>query len=280
MRSALAVLLLALPLLAQGDDEIPPGPLKELTEGLKRGDTEIRIDVRQSRLDSIEHSLQEDRAKGIADLREFLAELGPAAKAAEPEIGDATAYNDAITLARRHKVVDVKDAYVMSATPSQCGFLGFRLPMSGRWEYKDQKGAGGVIYQHDRKGRLVRTIEIRFFFKRFTYTQGAETFDGADVAMLAKAGMAAAVASLPKVTRRAGVYKKRLNDEIRVTSGFLVEGQAVDDGFVRYRSYYFNFKWDEEGSIKVGVRDLVDEPERDPEAAAVLATMEMKGKKK
>ena len=71
----LVFLLLLLPVLAQDDEELPPGPLKDLADALKRGDKEIRLDLHQSELNAIEHWLVKDRERGIRELSgEYLSE--------------------------------------------------------------------------------------------------------------------------------------------------------------------------------------------------------------
>ena len=272
MRLLVALLLPLLPVLAQDDDEIPPGPLKDLMDGLKRGDKEIRLDLRQSELNAIEHALVKDRARGVKELEAFLAKLRLEVKGEKPGLGVTTAHTDAITLARRHKVRSIKDAYLMQA-PAKGWVLEFELPRSGRWRYEPGKGARGAIYQHDRKGKLIRTISFQVFHKRFRYTYEGKNFDGSNVTMMAKAGTVAVAKQLARIRKRTSVRKARLNRHIRVTSSFRIEGFDRKGAYVDTRAYFFRLKGDPDVTVSVSVRDLVEGTPPAPEADAVIATI-------
>ena len=278
MRLLTALLLPLLPVLAQDDDEIPPGPLKELMDGLKRGDKEIRLDLRQSELNGIEHALVKDRARGVKELKAFVAKLRVEVKGEKPGLGVTTAHTDAITLARRHKVRSIKDAYLMQA-PAKGWVLDFELPRSGRWRYEPGKGARGAIYQHDRKGKLVRTISFQIYHKQFRYTYEGKTFDGSNVLMMAKAGTVAVAKQLARIRKRTAVRRARLNSHIRVTSSFRIEGFDRKGAYVNTLAYFFRLKADPDVTVSVSVRDLVEDtkPARGaPEAEAVIATIRHK----
>ena len=276
MRLLFALLLPLLPVLAQDDEEFPPGPLKDLMDGLKRGDKEIRIDLYQSELDAIEHWLVKDRARGAKKLEEFLAKLRPEVKGEKPGLGATTAYTDAITLARRHSVRTIKDAYIMQAPAKGYWGLDFELPRSARWRYQTGKGARGAIYQYDRKGKLVRTISLQMFHKRSQYTYEGKSFDGSNVTMMAKAGTVAVAKQLARIRKRSPVRKARLNKHIRVTSSFRIEGIDGKGAYIATRAFFFRFKKDRDVTLSISVRDLVEGPPSSPEAEAVIATIRLK----
>jgi hypothetical protein len=276
VRLLLALLLPLLPALAQDDDEFPPGPLKDLMDGLKRGDKEIRIDLYQSQLDGIEHWLVKDRARGVRELEEFVAELRPEVQGENPGLGATTAFTDAITLARRHKVRPIKDSYLMGAPAKGHGALAFELPRSARWSYRPGEGGRGAIYHHDRKGELVHTISFQTFHKRSSYTYEGKTFDGSKVALMAKAGTVAVAKQLARIRKRSPVRKTRLNKNIRVTSSFRIEGFDAKGAYVCTRAFFFRSSKDKEVTLSVSVRDLVEGKRPDPEAEAVLATLRQK----
>jgi hypothetical protein len=271
--------LLAAPLPAQ-DDDIPPGPLKDLMDGLKRGDKEIRIDLLQSELDSIEHGLGKDKAKTIPRLEAYLADLGPKARAKGASLGATTAYTDAITLARRHKIRKIKDAYLMQPPEKGYALLDFELPRSGRWSYKPDKGARGAIFQQDRKGKTVRTISFQMFHKKFEYEYEGKVFDGSNVLMVAKASAVFVAKQYEKIRKRYPVRAAKLNKHVRKASTFKIEAFDAKGGFCRTRAYFFRFKGDPDVTLCVKVRDLVDSRDADPESEAVIATIRDKPKAK
>lgn len=274
--SACLLVLVPPPLLAQDDEDIPPGPLKDLMDGLKRGDKEIRIDLLQSELDSIEHALSKDKEKGVAELEAFLAELRPKAEAKDANLGVTTAYTDAITLARRHRVRKIKDAYPMKAPEKGYALLDFELPRSGRWSYKPDKDARGAVFQQDRKGRTVRTISFQMFHKRLEYEYEGKVFDGSNVVMMAKAGTVAVAKQYGKIKKRYPVRKAKLNNHVRVASTFKIEGFLHKGGYCCTRAFFFRFKGDPDVTLSVSIRDLVESDRADPEAEAVIATIRPK----
>jgi len=276
VRLLLALLLPLLPVLAQDDEEFPPGPLKDLMDALKRGDKEIHLDLNQSELDGIEHWLVKDRGRGAKKLEAFMAELRPRVKGEKPGLGVTTAHTDAITLARRHKVRTIKDAYLMQAPAKGYGALDFELPRSGRWQYKPADGGRGAIYQHDRKGKLIRTISFQMFHKRSQYTYEGKSFDGSDVKMMAKAGTVAVAKQLARIRKRFAVRKMRLNGHIRVTSSFRLEGFDPKGAYVSTRAYFFRSSKDPDVTLSVSVRDLLEKRPPAPEAEAVIATLRQK----
>jgi hypothetical protein len=272
VRRLVFLLLPLLPVLAQDDEELPPGPLKDLMDGLKKGDKEIRLDLRQSELNAIEQWLVKDREGGNKELQEFLKELRPEARKKDAGLGVTTAYTDAITLARRHKVREVKDEYLMQR-PEKGWVLLFELPRSGRWRYQFVEPASGVIYQYDRKGKLVRTISFHPYFKRSQYRYKKKTFDGSNVAMMAKATALAVANGLARIRKRSGVFKGRLNKHIRATSSFRIEGWLPKGAYVDTRAYFFRDKHYPDATLSVTVRTLVEGAPPDPEAEAVLGTI-------
>jgi hypothetical protein len=276
VRLLAALLLPLLPVLAQDDEEFPPGPLKDLADALKRGDKEIRLDLNQSQLNGIEHWLVKDRTRGVKELEEFVAKLRPEAKAKDAGLGVTTAYTDAITLARRHKVRTIKDEYLMQAPAKGHAALDFELPRSGRWRYVPGDGGRGAIHQHDRKDKLVRTISFQMFHKRSRYTYEEKTFDGSNVAMMAKAGTVAVAKQLARIRQRFPVRTLRLNKHIRATSSFRVEGFDPKGAYVSTRAYFYRSAKDPDVTLSVAVRDLVEKRPPAPEAEAVIATLRQK----
>ncbi|MHC4930951.1 MAG: hypothetical protein ACYTGV_02005 [Planctomycetota bacterium] len=256
MRWLAAVVVCSALAAGQEDDGFGPGPLRDLHKALA-GSREAQ-DPLQKRLRAIEETLKKIRTRGKRELEAFLLELRP-----EEDEASRTAYNDAVTVARAHRM---KAEYRVRKVGKR---LQCAVPLGRRWKVDDEGGLK-VIHQLDRTGKFFRD----FFFARYPRDGkcqiGGDSVDAGDLHALAKASIKETEGFLARTRVRKTNRQVRLNARFRSTPCFELGGVNKHGDARHFRCHFIK---SEKAVYRLLIRTRGKYTNYDPEAAAFLESL-------
>jgi hypothetical protein len=219
----------------------------------------------RTRIERIEEQLVSDRRAAQKSLSEYILELRATMGTKTPETIVATAYNDAVTLARSTKGLGVKADYVTRTLTVAASNLRVEIPVSERWDYEE-----GRIRQYDREGELLRSFFFDVYSWNTNYYIGQTQFGGDNLKGLAQLDELNAEEVVVKISKRKKPARRQLNRKFPSAIYFEVSGLDEDGDFLRYTSFYV--KTEKRCSVQVAMLEFRDFKDLDPEAELVVDT--------
>jgi hypothetical protein len=218
------------------------------------------------RLAKIEEQIVSDKRGAQKTLTDFLAELRPKVEAKEPDLVAATAYTNAVSVARATKGLGVKADYITRSVNVAASSLVLEMPVSGRWTYDN-----GMIRQYDRRGDRVRTFSFDTYSWDTAYHIGSTEFGGDNLKGLAQLDEINAEEMVVKITKRKKPERRRLNRRFTSAIYFEVSGFDDESDFLRWANYYV--KTEKRMSVQVSYLEFRDVKDLDAEAEWVLESI-------
>ncbi len=224
-------------------------------------------------------------AKGKADGDACITALAPYVGGDQPRDDASTLHNEAVSWAKRSKIVLHADYIFRRATVLGDG-LAYAVPAGNRWE-DHGSGSGGalfVVVETNHRGRIIRQIECEDFRWDSVYRfndEGKETRIAGDSAkgLARKFMLDAKEKSFTSITAQKDLVKAPFARKLAQAQMFEMTGTGSDGEYLRLHGYIFRAK---EAQITYVVRvfEYGDFPKNDPELDAFLDNMFEKPKEK
>jgi hypothetical protein len=222
-------------------------------------------------------------AKGGADGDACIAALAPYVSGDQPRDDACTLHNEAVSWAKRSKVV-LKAKYIFKRAAVLGQGLGYAVLAGNRWEDHGSSGALFVVVETNHRGRIIRQIECEDFSHNMNYIfddGGKETKIGGDNSKgLAKKFMLEAKEkTFTSITAQKDLVKAPFAKQLTQAQMFEMTGTGTDGDYLRLHGYIFRAK---EAALTYVVRvfEYGDFPKNDPELDAFLDNMFEKPKDK
>jgi len=238
---------------------------KVCEEGSKRypGSIFFQRMALDQRLAEIEAQVSTDRRAADQALCDYLDELRGKIDQNDKELVIATAYTDAVTVARSSRAFKVKADYVTRTLSVAGSTLEAEMPLSSRWKY-----ARGNIEQTDRNGNPLRTFIFDTYGWDTNYYIGQTSFGGDNLKGLAKLDELNAEEMVVKIEKRRKPARRRLNRRFPSAIYFEVSGYGEDADYLRWVNYYV--KTEKRVSVQVSYLEFQEAKDLDPEAEFVV----------
>ena len=222
-------------------------------------------------------------AKGKADADACIVALAPYIAGDQPRDDACTLHNEAVSWAKRSKVV-LRADYIFKR-PSVLGTgLGYSVPAGSRWEDHGSSGALFTVVETNHRGRIIRRIECEDFRWDSVYRfddDGKETRIAGDSAkgLARKFMLDAKEKSFTTITAQKDLVKAPFAKKLAQAQMFEMTGTGTDGDYLRLHGYIFRAK---EAMLTYVVRvfEYGDFPKNDPELDAFLDAMFEKPKGK
>ena len=231
-------------------------------------------------LDAIRRLIRVDKKAAKARLEAHLAALQLKLDPLNPDLVLATAFNDAVTLAKQEKKLYVKAKYLARKLRSRYDWLEFELPIGKRWTFERTSSDFGTILQVGDDAEKVLVILFTYYRHTTEYTIGPRGFGGDNVKGLALLDEKNAEDALVQVKYRRKLRKGRFNRHITKSSYFEIGGIDSDGDFRRTRAYYWKPKHVELRTLCLYMVIFGDLAKFDPEAEFVIDSIRAPKKKR
>jgi len=227
-------------------------------------------------LTRIDQLIAGDRKAGKEELEAYLARCQLKMGGAGSKTQMITAYNDAVTLAHRHKRLGVKAEYDMDTTLLGSRFLELSFPKGDRWKWRG--GDLGTLRQYDLEGRLIRSISFRTYSWDTCYVIDNKEFGGDNLKGLARLGEYDVESVIINVMKKRPLRRSRLNRAIPQAQMLTIGGRDEDGDYLCWHLYYFKAKKTRMLTFRVSVLEFGELDDDDPELEAVIDSIREPGR--